>query len=57
MESINWIGTNWDGILVAYFAAVGLASAIVKLTPTISDDIWLKKVIRFVGKFIALNRK
>ncbi len=44
-------------IIELYFAAIGLASIIVKLTPTLKDDTILKNIIKFVGKFIALNRK
>lgn len=57
MEIVNWIVTNWDTIAVGYFALVGLASAIVKLTPTVKDDTILKKILSFTGKVIALNRK
>lgn len=44
-------------LIELYLAAIGLASVIVRFTPTLDDDVWLKKVIRFVGKFVALNRK
>ena len=53
----EWIVENWNEILQGYFALIGLASIVVKLTPTLKDDQILKTVIRFVGKFIALNRK
>ena len=36
---------------------IGLASIIVRITPSLKDDDALKNVIRFVGKYIALNRK
>lgn len=57
MESINWISANYGTIIQIYLAAVGLASIIVKLTPTLKDDAILKNIVRFMGKFIALNRK
>jgi len=57
MAVLEWIFNNWDAIIAAYFAIVGAASAVVKLTPTLKDDHVLKNIIRFVGKFIALNRK
>lgn len=44
-------------ILEIYLALVGIASIIVKMTPTLKDDTILKNIIRFVGKVIALNRK
>ncbi len=54
---LEWILTNWESIIGIYFAVVGLASLIVKLTPTVKDDTVLKKILQFTGKFIALNRK
>ncbi len=57
MEIINWFATNWSNILNIYLATVGLASVIVKITPTLKDDTILKAIIRFMGKIIALNRK
>ena len=57
MEIINWFATNWSNILNIYLATVGLASVIVKITPTLKDDTILKGIIKFMGKIIALNRK
>ena len=57
MEVVNWIVAHIDDIIAIYLGLVGVASVIVKLTPQLSDDHALKAVIRFVGKFIALNRK
>lgn len=37
--------------------AIAMASIIVKLTPTLKDDTILLKIVKFVGKYIALNRK
>jgi hypothetical protein len=54
---INWVTSNWATVIETYLAIVGLASVIVKLTPTLKDDTVLKNIISFVGKFIALNRK
>jgi len=41
--------------IIAY--AIAIASIIVKLTPTLKDDTILLKVVKFVSKHIALNRK
>jgi hypothetical protein len=38
-----------------YLAIVGLASIIVKLTPTLKDDTILLNITKFVAKYIALN--
>lgn len=52
---INYIQTHWADLAAIYLSVVGAASVIVKLTPTLKDDDVLKNVIRFVGKYIALN--
>jgi len=44
-------------IIELYLAMVGLASVIVKITPTLKDDTILKEILKFTGKFVALNRK
>jgi hypothetical protein len=56
IEIYNWCVANWGDILAIYAGIVTVASIIVKLTPTIADDTALKSVIRFVGRYIALNR-
>lgn len=38
-----------------YLAIVGVASIIVKLTPTLKDNDWLLAVTKFIAKYIALN--
>ncbi len=57
MEIVNWFVTNWDNLLGIYLGLIGVASIIVKMTPNLRDDTILKNIVRFVGKFIALNRK
>jgi hypothetical protein len=54
-ELIAWVQTNWVNIIQVYLAVIGLASVIVKLTPTLKDDTWLLNVTKFIAKFIALN--
>ena len=54
---IEWIIAHWAEVVQIYLGIVGVASIIIKLTPNVRDDLWLKKILRFVGKFIALNRK
>lgn len=56
MEIITWFQENWQSILAIYTGLVAVASIIVKLTPTLKDDTWLLAVIKFVGRYIALNR-
>ena len=56
MGIVSYVTTNWADIVSIYFQIIGAASIIVKLTPTLRDDDVLKGVIRFLGKYIALNR-
>jgi len=53
---INWFTTNWAQIIQAYLMLIGAASIVVKLTPTLKDDDALKWIIKFLGKYVALNR-
>jgi hypothetical protein len=43
----------WVALLVQI---IGIASVLVRFTPTLKDDDALKGFVRFVGKYIALNR-
>jgi len=54
---VEWIQAHWVDIIQIYLSIIGAASIIIKLTPTVRDDLWLKKILKFTGKFIALNRK
>ena len=53
---IAWVQNNWQEIVAGYLAIVGLASWIVKLTPTLKDDNVLKGIISFIGKYIAADK-
>ena len=57
MGVIEWILINKIDLIQGYFMLVGFASIIIKLTPNVRDDLWLKGWLRFTGKFLALNRK
>ncbi len=57
MEIIEWISANKGALIQAYLALIGFASIVIKLTPTVKDDAFLKKWLKFTGKYIALNRK
>lgn len=56
MEIVNWIVNNWEDMTKVIAYTIAIASIVVKLTPTLQDDTVLKTIIRFVGKYIALNR-
>ncbi len=52
---IAWITGNWDELLKLVLQVIGIASVIVRFTPTLKDDDVLKGVVRFLGKYVALN--
>lgn len=55
---ISWIAANWVNILAIYGAAVALASAIVKATPSQADDAILAKVVKVLDWFsVAYPKK
>ena len=60
MESLMklWqiILANLGDITDAVAYLVLFASVIVKLTPTLKDDNYFKGVIKFIGKYIALDK-
>ena len=41
--------------IIAYVVAI--TSVIVKLTPTLSDDNFLLPIIKFISKYVCLNRQ
>ena len=57
MDIINWLLANKVALIEGYLALIGFASVVIKLTPTVKDDNFLKKYLKFTGKFIALNKK
>lgn len=50
-----WITEHWQEIVQVVTGAVTLASIIVRWTPTLEDDTWLLAVVKFLGKYVALN--
>lgn len=50
------VQTHWLDIIKLITSIVGVASIIVKLTPTVRDNEVLEAIIKFLGKYIALNR-
>mgnify|MGYP007099659504 CR=1 FL=1 len=53
---VSYFTTHWSDFIQIYLQMIGVASIIVRLTPTLKDDDVLKNIIRFLGKYIALNR-
>ena len=56
-DIVAYLTANWEDIVKVYLQIVGLASVIVKLTPTLKDDDVLKNLLRFLGKYVALSGK
>ena len=53
---IAWVQLHWlDTIVPGYLAIVGLASWIVKITPTLKDDTVLLEIVKFIAKYLAIN--
>ena len=53
---VTWVVTNSKDLLLVVTGLVTVVSIIVKLTPTLKDDnIWLP-FVKFLGKYIALNK-
>lgn len=52
---MEWITNNWTNILAVFGAAVGLATAIVKWTPTQKDDTVLAIVIKVLSALSLCN--
>ena len=51
----GWLVANWDDIVKLVLQIIGVASVIVRFTPTLKDDDVLKGIVRFLGKYVALN--
>jgi hypothetical protein len=56
MAIVTWFQLHWVDIINVLTGLIAVASIIVKLTPTIKDDNFLLAVIKFLSKYIALNR-
>ena len=55
MEIVNWLASNYVSLLEIVAMVIGVASVIVRLTPTLKDDAILLPIVKFLGKYIALN--
>jgi len=55
MEIVKWFVENWASIAQVIAMVIGIASIIVRLTPTLADDNILLPIVKFLGKYIALN--
>lgn len=53
---VDFVKTHWVDICTIITSIIGIASIIVKLTPSQKDDAVLGKIIAFISKYIALNK-
>lgn len=51
MEYVNWIKDNWTGISAALVALYTLATVVVNLTPTETDNKVLAKIHSIAARF------
>ena len=56
MEFIQWCINHKAELLQIWLAIVGLASVVVKVLPPLPANSWLLPIVKFLGKFIALNK-
>lgn len=54
-QVIAWCGERWQDILAIIGGVVGVATVIVKLTPTQKDDAVLAKVISVLAALSLVN--
>jgi hypothetical protein len=54
--SIQWCITHWVELLNIMSYICLASSAIVKITPTLKDDNIVLPIIKFIGKYLALNK-
>lgn len=55
-QIVDWVKQNWGQIPLLIGAFIGFASVFVKFTPTPKDDTFLAAFVKFVSKYIALNK-
>jgi len=53
---MDWLTANWPGVVVAVGAAIALAEAITRLTPTPKDDKFVSKVRRVYERLTGKQR-
>jgi hypothetical protein len=55
-QAVSFFKLHGTDLVLAYTSLVTAASIIVKITPTLKDDNILLGIVKFLGKYIALNR-
>lgn len=52
---VNWIVEHWQDVLSIVAGVIGIATTIVKLTPTQKDDAILAKIIKVLSVVSLCN--
>ena len=55
MSLIEFIEEHWSEVAKVIAYAMAATSIVVRLTPTLKDDNFFLPIVKFLGKFIALN--
>ncbi len=53
---LSMLWANKMQFLEIWAYTIAVATIIVKFTPTLKDDALLKKVVKFTGKYLAINK-
>lgn len=56
VEIIQAILAQKESILSIIAYVIAIATIIVKITPTLEDDAKLKGIVKFIGKYLALDK-
>jgi len=56
VDALQWTVTNLPVIGGWLVKIIGIASALVAILPTLSKSNWLLPIVKFIGKYVALNR-
>lgn len=54
-EMIKWFAEHWNDVLAVIGGVIGVATVIVKLTPTQKDDAVLAKIIKVLAALSLCN--
>jgi hypothetical protein len=56
VDALQWVLNNTDKIVQTILAIIGAVSAIIKFLPTLKEGNPLLGLVKFLGKYVALNR-
>lgn len=56
VAALQWLINNAPVIVEWALKIIGIATALIALIPTLSKDNWLLPIVKFIAKYIALNK-